>query len=445
MDLKIQLRIIQLLIIKYNKKETVSWRRELLRSKIISLWKLYLIRKQIVRREEQVSVQRRFWVRPIFTVDKRIEQGFSNNLIKEMLSNDHEKYFTFFRVVPAVFDQLYERIGPLIEKATVFREPISAKTRLEITLRFLASGDSMVSLSYAFRVAHNTISKIISETCQKIYECLKDDYLLKPSEQNWKDIIEDFKTIWNFDHCMGAIDGKQVQIRAPYNTGSLYYNYKHDFAINLMAICDAKARFLIVDVGGEGRRSDSGVLRSSEFFKRLINNNLHIPPAEPLGENGPIAPNVFVADEGLCGFTSVLTPYARSGDLNNMMKVFNYRLSRARRIVECAFGILVARWRVFARKIIASVSTTKKIILAAIVLHNFILSLEENEPENRRPYQTLSEEDRQLSADALIEIPMENGLIDQNDPSIARETFAQYFYNEGAVEWQWEKVLQNNF
>lgn len=52
-----------------------------------------------------------------------------------------------------------------------------------------------------------------------------------------------------------------------------------------MAICDAKARFLIVDVGAEGRRSDSGVLRNSEFFNRLANNNLHIPPPEPLGKS----------------------------------------------------------------------------------------------------------------------------------------------------------------
>lgn len=158
-----------------------------------------------------------------------------------------------------------------------------------------------------------------------------------------------------------------------------------------------------------------------------------------------MAPNVFVADEGLSGFTSVLTPYPRNGDLNNMMKVFNYRLSRARRIIECAFGILAARWRIFARKIIASVSTTRRIVLAAVALHNFILTLEENEPENRRPYQTLSEEDRQLSADAFRNIPVENEEFGQNDPSVVREIFAQYFYNAGAVDWQWEKVLRNNF
>lgn len=214
MDLQTQLRIIHLLIMKFNRRQTVPWHRELLQRKIINLWKLYLVRKRLLRqKEERIPTPRRFWVRSIFTTQRRQVQGFSNNLITEMRNHDHDKYLNYFRVAPAVFEQLYERIRPLIEKKDVFREPISARTRLEITLRFLASGDSMVSLSYAFRVAHNTISKIISETCQQIYECLKTDYFLDPSERKWTEISQDFSRIWNFDHCIGAIDGKQVQMR----------------------------------------------------------------------------------------------------------------------------------------------------------------------------------------------------------------------------------------
>jgi len=45
---------------------------------------------------------------------------------------------------------------------------------LEIYLHYLASGDNIRSLSYAFREGHNTISKIVSETYEAIWIALKD-------------------------------------------------------------------------------------------------------------------------------------------------------------------------------------------------------------------------------------------------------------------------------
>ncbi|XP_051156735.1 uncharacterized protein LOC127278859 [Leptopilina boulardi] len=444
MDLQNQLQTIQFLIMEYNRTSMLPFARESVLRKIRNLWELYIRCKRATRLRNFIPSVRRFWVRPIFSAERRYQQGDSDNLLKELREDeDHEKYFTYLRVLPNIFEQLHELVQPIIEKQQVVRDPICSRTRLEITLRYLCTGDSMVSLSFAFRVAHNTISLIVRETCQAIYDCLKDDYFLQPSEENWKKISDDFISLWNFDNCLGAIDGKQVEIQAPGNSGSLYFNYKEDFGVNLMAVCDAKARFLVIDVGGEGRRSENGVLRSSKFYNRLVNDDLFIPPPKALGNDGPVAPYIFVGDEAFTGFNRVLIPYPRRDNLNNKMKVFNYRLSRARRIVECAFGILATRWRIFLRKINASVPTIKKIILASVALHNFILSLEENAPENERPYQTLRSEDN-IANGAFRNIER-NVNADQENSVQAREIFSDYFYDKGAVEWQWEKVLKNNF
>ena len=54
-------------------------------------------------------------------------------------------------------------------------------------------------------------------------------------------------------------------------------------------------------------------------------------------------------------------------------KVFDYRLSRARRIIENSFGIAAARFRIFRRPINAKVSTVKSVTKMVFGLHNFLI------------------------------------------------------------------------
>lgn len=54
-------------------------------------------------------------------------------------------------------------------------------------------------------------------------------------------------------------------------------------------------------------------------------------------------------------------------------RVFNYRLSRSRRIVENAFGICAARFRIFRRPITSQVKTVVLITKAVVALHNYLM------------------------------------------------------------------------
>ena len=80
-----------------------------------------------------------------------------------------------FVVCPADFEYLLQLIGPSISKQTThLRRTISAKERLAVTLRFLASGDSYQSLSYLFKISPQLISTIVIEVCEALKKALHD-------------------------------------------------------------------------------------------------------------------------------------------------------------------------------------------------------------------------------------------------------------------------------
>ena len=77
-----------------------------------------------------------------------------------------------------------------------------------------------------FRMGLTTVKRIISETCDAIWDALCEFYISLPNEAEWKRIAEDFENVWNLPHCVSAIDGKHVNIKCPSNSGTMYYNYK---------------------------------------------------------------------------------------------------------------------------------------------------------------------------------------------------------------------------
>lgn len=196
-------------------------------------------------------------------------------------------------------------------------------------------------------------------------------------------IAKDFDRRWNFPHCVGAIDGKHVVIQCPENTISEYHNYKGTFSIVLLAAVDANYCFIFANVGCQGRISDGGVFKITSFYNRMEMGELNLPQAEPLPGRAVPTPYVLVADDAFTLSTYLLKPYATDLSKGSPKRVFNYRLSRARRMVENAFGLLASVFRVFRKPIEIKVqSTVIDIVLACIHLHNFLRS----RPESAQTY-----------------------------------------------------------
>lgn len=193
------------------------------------------------------------------------------------------------------------------------------------------------------------------------------------TESEWTKIAKEFNDVWNFPMCVGALDGKHVTIKPPPHSGSYYFTYKHTFSVVLLALVDANCKFLFVDVGTNGRISDGGVFRNSQLSGALETNSINLPKPEMLPAGTVKIPHLIVADDAFPLKPYIMKPFSRR-DLSHDERIFNYRLSRARRIVENAFGILGNRFRVFLKPIPLCPENVELVVLAACSLHNFLRS-----------------------------------------------------------------------
>nr|CAI5836345.1 unnamed protein product [Callosobruchus analis] len=225
---------------------------------------------------------------------ERTQKGAFTNLFHHMKTQDHEMFFKYTRMLPEQFDQLLELLKQLIQKKdTTFRCSISAKERLAVTLRFLASGDSYQSLSYLFKISPQIISTIIPEVCDALIVALSEHLKTPESSFEWREIAKEFEARWNFPHCCGALDGKHVLLQAPLKSGSEYFNYKSSFSVVLMALCDANYCITYVNIGSPGRMSDGGIFQNCKLSEYMENGNINFPPDNVLSSTQKKQPHVI--------------------------------------------------------------------------------------------------------------------------------------------------------
>ncbi|GBN92200.1 hypothetical protein AVEN_56011-1 [Araneus ventricosus] len=140
-----------------------------------------------------------------------------------------------------------------------------------------------------------------------------------------------------------------------------------------MASVDANLRFIFVDVGTNEQISDGRVWGKCKLKLALDRNAVNIPEANNLSLTTTKVPHVIAAGDAFPLSLNLMKPYTGKG-LNDKERVFNYRLSRAQRVSENAFGILAARFQIFKQRILTSPMNATKIVMACCALHNFLIS-----------------------------------------------------------------------
>ncbi|CAH1979853.1 unnamed protein product, partial [Acanthoscelides obtectus] len=256
---------------------------------------------------------------------------------------------------------------------------------------YLATGATFTELHYIYRIGIKTISCIAREVCHFIWSELCKEYMITPSKEDWLHIANKFQESSNFPLCLV-----------------------------LMAVVDSDYNFIFVDIGAYGKKCDSSVFKESTFWKNLTNNTLNLPDATRLPGTDYKLPFVFVGDEAFDLHYYLLRPFG-GHQLNELKRTFNYRLTRARKFIECGFGILANKWRIFHRPVNVSLYLAVDIVKACRILQNFIHKEERFQFDNANEIESPSELESELT-----QLPITNAVRGSLLANDVRNKFAQY-------------------
>ena len=204
---------------------------------------------------------------------------------------------------------------------------------------------------------------------------------------------------------------------------------------------DAHYKFIYVDVGAKGKENDSSVFLQDLVLVLLCGmppSQFQIPHLLLNSEN--LFQFIFVGDEAFPLQKNLMRPYPRYSSLTTQQRIFNYRLSRARRVVENAFGIMSVKFRILRSSINCKLDTMDHIVKATCVLRNFLITT------NSSRYSLSIVVDREVDGNIIpgtwrnSSFLQPSGNLSGNAASPnaiqVRIMFMEYFSGPGAVPWQ---------
>lgn len=168
---------------------------------------------------------------------------------------------------------------------------------------------------------------------------------------------------------LGAIDASHIPIAAPELNHSDYYNRKGWYSMVIQAVVDHQYVFRDICVGWPGSVHDARIFANSSVYKRITQDGLLDGYSRDiLGQH--ISP-LILGDSAYSLQTWLMKPFTDTPNLSREKKCYHYHLSRARIVVENAFGRLKARWRRLMKRNDMNTEHIPNVISAACcVMHN---------------------------------------------------------------------------
>ena len=239
------------------------------------------------------------------------------------------------------------------------RDIVDVQNQVAITLYWLASSAEYRTIGNLFGVGKSTVSSIVHKVCEAIYEDLLNVYVKFPTGDELKNVVRGYEESWGFPNCGGAIDGT-------------YLNRKGYYSLIMQGVCDNKYIFRDITIRWPGRVHDARVFVNSEIFHKRETSTLFPNWLKRMALPGKEThmPTVLLGDPAYPLKPWLMKPFSIRGNLTPTQNVFNYRLSRARLIIENSFGRLKGRWRCLLKRLDVEVTLACTVITVCVILLN---------------------------------------------------------------------------
>ena len=298
-----------------------------------------------------------------------------NHIVSETFSGSD--WLDNFRMSQATFMYVCNELRSTIEKSdTEMRKAIPLEQRVALTLWFLAMNADYRTIGHLFGVSKPTVCVVTKEVCAAIVKVLLPKYVRVPSGDELEKVVKGFRDELGFPQCAGVVDGTHIPIVSPSECPADDYDRKGWHSIIMQGMVDNVGRFTEVYIGWPGRVHDARVFVNSSLHKRGQDGTLFPDCKETIC--GKQIPLLVLGDPAYPLLSWLMKAFPDNGNLSRQQKTFNYRLSRARVVVEHAYGRLKGRWRCLLKRNDTSVHDLPKLVAACCVLHNICEIHQEN-------------------------------------------------------------------
>ena len=280
-----------------------------------------------------------------------------------------EDWLSNFRMSKNTFNYLCEKLSCVAKSDTVMRRAIPVEKQVAMTLWFMVTGADYRTIGHLFGVSKSSVCLVTKEVCCCIVSQLLHQFVRFPTGSALTEVVEGFKNELGFPQCVGAVDGSHIPIVSPRDCPADYYNRKGWHSIILQGKVDFRGWFTDIYVGWPGRVHDARVFANSSLYSRGQQNTLFTPNTS-VSLSGADVPLVLLGDPAYPLLPWLMKAYVNNGHLTPQKKLFNYRLSKARVVVEHAYGRLKGRWRCLLKRLDVDVGDVSQVVTACCVLHN---------------------------------------------------------------------------
>ena len=320
-------------------------------------------------------------------------------VLYRMINDSDDHFFRFtLRVTRIGFERLCDIVEPRLErKYTTLSNGVQHHVVATI---FYLRGNSMNLIAEFVGVSESTARNMIANTVNIINNL---DFIIQPTD--WAEVKARFADNGPFNDCIGAIDGTIIQIGHPVSLGLqrvCHVQRAKCAGLNVLAICDRDTRVWWLSTRALGSSHDSGAFQNIGGYSWIH------------GLRGETGNGYLLGDAGFMNCSSVITPF-RDPAPDSREESFNKIISQSRIVVERLFGIVKGRFRILSRKVEARFQNIPSYITVCFSLHNFFLSMGDEDEEWRNQLYAWGIEEARVDEEGDEEVEEEDEEVEEED------------------------------